>query len=361
MKLKSIAIVFALTILNSAFAGQDETIVLSPDHPDQYVVKKGDTLWDIAQTFLRDPWRWKNIWQGNQQINNPDLIYPGNVIYLSEKDGQPVLSMRKTSQEGISLSAVGPEGSLVRVTPTIRQGDLSAPIPTIPMSVIRPFLSKPRVVSANTLDDAPYVVSFQDGHLLGGSNSIVYVRDLQNAKNFDFDIVRKGKPYRKLNSQKILGYEALYVGKAQLQSTGDPATLKLLTTERDARVGDRLIASGSEKGVFGIQPHVPETDIRGSIIQVVDGVTQIGQHNIVVIDLGDKDGIEAGHVLSIFQSSDIIRDRVNTEAGELVKLPEEKAGLLMVFRTFDHVSFGLVMDATRALHIHDSVRTPPLY
>ncbi|MEE9344431.1 MAG: LysM peptidoglycan-binding domain-containing protein [Methylococcales bacterium] len=361
MKLKSIAIVFALTILSSAFAGQDGSIVLAPGHPDQYVVKKGDTLWDIAETFLRDPWRWKNIWQGNQQIDNPDLIYPGNVIYLSEKNGRPVLSMRNTNQEGISLSATGPEGSLIKVTPTIRHGDLSAPIPTIPMSVIRPFLSKPRVINSNTLDDAPYVISFQDGHLLGGSNSIVYVRNLKDATNIDFDIVRKGKPYRKHKTGKILGYEALYVGKALLQHTGDPATFKLLSTERDAHVGDRLIASGSEKGVFGIQPHVPETEIRGSIIQVVDGVTQIGQHNIVVIDLGGKDGIEAGHVLSIFQSSDTIRDRVNNDAGELVKLPEEKAGLLMVFRTFNHVSFGLVMDATRALHIHDSVRTPPLY
>lgn len=359
MKLKSIMIVFALTILSSAFAGQD--IVLSPDHPDQYVVKKGDTLWDIAETFLRDPWRWKAIWQGNQQIDNPDLIYPGDVIYLSEKDGEPVLSMRKSSEDGISLSASGPEGANVKVTPSIRQGDLSAPIPTIPMSVIRPFLSKPRVVSSDTLDDAPYVVSFQDGHLLGGSNSRVYVRNLPNKSAGEFDIVRKGKPYRHHKTGKILGYEALYVGKAQLQRTGDPATFKLLSTERDARIGDRLIASGLEKGRFGIQPHVPVTDIRGSIIQVVDGVTQIGQHNVIVIDQGEKQGIEAGHVLSIYQSSDIVRDRVVSDAGELVKLPEEKAGLVMVFRTFDHVSFGLVMDATRALHIHDSVRTPPLY
>ena len=361
MKLISIVIVFALTILSPAIAKQGDTIVLSPNHPDQYVVKKGDTLWDIAEAFLRDPWRWKDIWQGNQQIDNPNLIYPGDVIYLLIKDGQPVLSMRKSSADGASLSANGPEGANVKVSPSIRQGDLSAPIPSIPMSVIRPFLSKPRVVNSDTLDDAPYVVSFQDGHLLGGNNSIVYVRNFQNALNDDFDIVRKGKPYRKRETGKILGYEALYVGKAQLKSTGNPSTFKLLSTERDARVGDQLIASGSEKGRFGIQPHVPNTDIRGSIIRVVDGVTQIGQHNIVVIDLGDKQGIEAGHVLSIYQSSDIIRDRVHSYAGELVKLPEEKAGLVMIFRTFEHVSFGLVMDATRALHLNDSVRTPSLY
>ncbi len=361
MKLKSIAIVFALTILSSAFAKQGDTIVLSPDHPSQYVVKKGDTLWHIAETFLRDPWRWKDIWRGNDQIENPDLIYPGDVIYLTEKNGQPVLSMRKSGADGISLSGSGPEGANVKVTPSIRQADLSAPIPTIPMSVIGPFLSKPRVVTAGSLDDAPYVVSFQEGHLLGGSNSPVYVRNLPDKSTTEYDIVRKGKAYRHHKTGKVLGYEALYVGRAHLQRSGDPATFKLRSTERDARIGDRLIASGSEKGRFGIQPHVPDTNINGSIIQVVDGVTQIGQHNIVVIDQGSKQGIEAGHVLSIFQSSNTVRDRVISEAGELIDLPEEKAGLLMIFRTFDDVSFGLVMDATRALHIHDSVRTPPLY
>lgn len=361
MKLKSIAFLFALIILSSAFAGQENEIALTPNHPDQYVVKKGDTLWDIAETFLRDPWRWKDIWEDNKQIENPHLIYPGDVVYLSEKDGRPVLSLRNRSgNNGNSLSGSGPDGAHVKVTPTIRQGDISTPIPTIPMSVIRPFLSKPRVVDNDTLDDAPYVVSFQDGHLLGGSNSVVYVRNMNNSEYLDYDIVRKGKPYRHHKTDRVLGYEALYVGKSQLIRSGDPATFKLLTAERDARVGDRLIRGGMEKGLFGIQPHVPAKDISGSIIQVVDGVTQIGQHNVVVIDMGHNQGIEAGHVLSIYQSSDTVRDTVVNDAGEWVKLPEEKAGLLMVFRSFDDVSFGLVMDATRALHIYDTVRTPPL-
>ncbi|MCH9699602.1 MAG: LysM peptidoglycan-binding domain-containing protein [Gammaproteobacteria bacterium] len=364
MKPKSIgvAILFALTIISVAVAGQKSEVVLAPDHPDQYVVKKGDTLWDIAETFLRDPWRWKDIWEGNSHINNPHLIYPGDVVYLSEKNGRPVLSMRdRSGDNGTNLSADGPEGSRVKVTPTIRQGKLSTPIPTIPMSIIRPFLSKPRVVDNDTLDDAPYVVSFQDGRLLGGTDSIVYVRGLNGEKNTDFDIVRKGKPYRHHETGKVLGYEALYVGKSQLLKNGDPATFHLLSSERDARIGDRLIHGGMEKGLFGIHPHVPETDLRGSIINVIDGVTQIGRHNVVVIDMGSKDGIEAGHVLSIFQSSDTVRDRIVNEAGEWIKLPEEKAGILMVFRSFDKVSFGLVMDATRALHVTDTVRTPPLY
>jgi LysM repeat protein len=360
MKLKSIAIVFALTILSSAFAQQGDVITLSPDHPDQYVVKKGDTLWDIAETFLRDPWRWKDIWEGNQQIENPDLIYPGDVVYLSEKDGRPILSMRK-GQNGINLSGTGADGALVKVTPSIRQGDLSTPIPTIPMSVIRPFLTKPRVITNDTLDDAPYVLSFQDGRLLGGSDSIVYVRNLDDTTSVDYDMVRKGKPYRNHKTGKVLGYEALYVGKTQLQRNGDPATFRLLSSERDARIGDRLIRTGSEKGIFGIHPHTPTSDVNGSIIQVVDGVSQIGQHDVVVIDMGSKEGVEPGHVLSIYQSSDTVRDRVINDAGEWVKLPEEKAGLLMVFRSFDHISFGLVMHATRTLHVFDSVKTPPLY
>ncbi|HFD11282.1 MAG TPA: LysM peptidoglycan-binding domain-containing protein [Crenotrichaceae bacterium] len=360
MKLKSIAIVFALTIFSTAFAEQGNEIALSPNHPDQYIVKKGDTLWDIAETFLRDPWRWKDIWEGNSQIENPDLIYPGDVIYLSEKDGHPVLSMRNPGENGTSLSGSGEDGSLVKITPSIRQGDLSSPIPTIPISVIRPFLSKPSVVTNDTLDSAPYIVSFQDGHLLGGSDSIVYVRNLDDV-TADFDIVRKGNPYRHHQTGKILGYEALYVGKAQFLRDGDPATFKLVTSERDARIGDRLIHSGMEKGLFEIQPHVPESDIHGTIIRVVDGVSQIGQHAVVVIDMGSKEGVESGHVLSIFQSSDTVRDRVINDAGEWVKLPQEEAGLLMIFRSFDHVSFGLVMDATRALHLSDTVRTPPLY
>ena len=361
MKLQSIAILFALMILSSVIAAQGGDIVLSPDHPDQYVVKKGDTLWDIAEKFLRDPWRWTEIWEDNKQIENPHLIYPGDVIYLTEKDGRPVLNMRRRDPDGgTDLSANGPDGALVKVTPTIREGELSTPIPTIPMSVIRPFLSKPRVVTNDMLDDAAYIVSFQDGHLLGGTDSIVYVRNLDDASD-DFDIVRKGKPYRHHRTGEILGYEALYVGKAQLLRRGDPATFKLLKSERDARIGDRLIRGGTEKGLFEIQPHVPETDIRGAIIRVVDGVTQIGQHDIVVIDLGSQEGIEPGHVLSIYQSSNIVRDTVINDAGERIRLPEEKAGFLMVFRSFRHVSYGLVMSATRALHLSDTVRTPPLY
>jgi hypothetical protein len=363
MNFRSIAFVFALTIMNPVLAGEapDSKIVLAAGHPQQYTVVKGDTLWGIAAKFLRDPWRWKEIWQGNEQIQNPDLIYPGDVIYLSERDGQPILSLQqRVGADGTSLSADGPDGSLVKVSPTIRLGELSAPIPNIPMSIIGPFLSKPRVVSGDSLSHLPYIVSFRDGRLMVGSGSSLYVRNLSENTVSAFDVVRKGKPYRHHRTDKLLGYEALYVARADLQKRGDPATFSVHDAERAVMIGDRLIAVNAERGQFDIRPTVPTDDLRGAIIQVVDGVSQIGQHDIVVIDLGTEEGMQAGHVMSIFQSSGTVRDRVINFAGESVRLPEERAGLLLVFRTFDHISYGLVMDATRALHTGDAVRTPPL-
>jgi hypothetical protein len=226
------------------------------------------------------------------------------------------------------------------------------------LNAIRQFLTHPKVVNAGELESAPYVVGFVGEHIAGGAGDGIYVRAIEHTDQGGFMVFRSGKAYRDGATGEILGYEALYVAEAALQATGDPATLQLTQTEREVIIGDRIMPIEMEKMQMNYQPHAPKRQIRGQIISVVDGVTEIGQYQIVVIDRGFADGVETGHVLDILRRSRYERDIVTSGFGEMVALPEEKEGVLMIFQPFERVSFGLIMNATRAIHLSDVVQTP---
>ncbi len=320
-------------------------VALNPDHPDRYVVVEGDTLWDIAARFLRDPWLWPNIWYANPQIANPHLIYPGDVISLVYVDGQPRLRLSR----GLPV---------VKLSPKVRVEPIRRAIPTIPLDAVEPFLTRPLVTTREALDQAPYVVQAADEHVITGAGDRVYARGLPPDGPGTWVVVRAGDEYVDPDTGEFLGLEATYVGDAEVQRMGDPATLWLTGTSREVLVGDRLmpVAGDGEAAVF--QPQPAPAEIEGRIIAVVDGVSQIGQHQVVVINRGSREGLERGHVLAVYQAGEVIPDTVSEDPDDTVRLPDERAGELMVFRVFDKVSYGLIMRAARAMHVLDTVRAP---
>ena len=317
--------------------------LLRGDHPDHYTVVKGDTLWDISGRFLHQPWRWPEIWHVNPQIANPHLIYPGDQLDLVYIDGKPQLRLRR--------------GTL-KLSPSVRSTPWDGAIPTVPLDAIGPFLTRPYVLEPGQLDDAPYIVDFDDDHILGGPGQKAYVRSIEQGEPLKFEIVRPGGPYKDAETGEILGYEAQYIATSQLQRTGDPATVFINTSKVEAIIGDRLMPAGEDRATASFTPHAPAMPTDGSIISVFNGVSQIGQYNIVVIDRGARDGLEPGTVLRIDQLGETVRDVVTPDSRDTVKLPDEQAGLLMVFRTFERISFGIVMHATRVMHVNDKVRNP---
>ncbi len=338
-----------------AAAGQ---VTLTPDHPDRYVVVKGDTLWDIAGRFINEPWRWPDIWQTNPQIKNPHLIYPGDTLVLSFVDGKPQITVAERNSSTTTENAGSLKGSVVKLSPKVRVTEIPKAIPSIPIDAIQPFLTRPYVMEKQQLDNAPYIVDFADEHIAGGAGYRAYVRSIDSGNYRKYDVVRPGAPYSDAITGEILGYEALYIASSVLQRTGDPATVLLESTELEVLKGDRLIPAIEDKPVTTFFPKPPKGKIHGSIIAVLGGVTQIGQYNVVVIDRGQVDGIEVGTVLAIDQRGELVRDTVTENSADTVQLPDERAGTLMIFRTFPRVSFGLVMNTTKALHVKDRVRNP---
>ncbi len=332
---------FILGLLLSCSAIAAEPVALNPAHPERYTVIKGDTLWDISALFLRDPWLWPEVWYVNPQIENPHLIYPGDEIILTYRDGRPILSLKRKN----------------KLSPSIHAQPIDSAIPTIPVDAIAQFLTRPYVMEEGELEQAPYIVHFLDDHVLGGAGISYYARSIMQDDITRYTIVRPGKPYKDPDTDEILGYEAAFVGDSDLQRTGDPAKLFIVSSEMEAIIGDRLIRAEEDEPLVNFQPRAPEGEIQGRIISVLNGVSQIGQYNVVVLNKGARDGLEPGHVMQILQGGDELRDIIKGR-GETVTLPLEEAGILMVFRTFDRVSFALVLRATKPLHVLDWVRPP---
>lgn len=341
-------------LLMAGFAQADE-IELNPGHPERYTVARGDTLWDIAGKFLAKPWQWPEIWHDNRQIANPHWIYPGDELTLTVINGKPRLQVGARREGAGGGQAAGGD---VRLSPTIRAEPLDEAIPTIPLNAIQQFLTEPKVVDGGVMDQAAYVVAMADEHVVTGSGDRIYVRGLNDRQTAGYMVFRAGPPYVDAETDEVLGYEALYVANAELQAVGDPSTLRITKSARELVIGDRILPIEAEKVQTRYQPHPPAQPVAGHVIAVVDGVSQIGQWNIVIIDRGAADGIETGTVLEVRQSGVFQRDIISPSADEMVALPAEKEGLLMVFRPYQRVSFALVMNAIRAIHLNDAVTNP---
>ncbi len=320
--------------------------------PDRYVVKKGDTLWDIAARFLKDPWLWPKIWHVNPEIRNPHLIYPGDVILLHWVDGKPYLTL-----EGVA-GVAPPKGiKTVKLKPQVRVEPLDKAIDVIPRSLLEPFLYSPRVVSKEALDRAPYIVSSLDEHLITATGNTVYARNVTSKTIPIYDVVKPGEVYRDPDTGEILGYEVVTVAQGRVTRLGDPATLVLSNARGEVLDGYYLLPSEEEELQFNFFPYPPDRVVRGRIIAVFNGVSQIGQYNVVVLNVGERNGLKPGHVLAVNQQGAVVRDPYSPHH-EKVRLPTERAGILMVFRTYDKVSYGLIMKAERALHVGDYVLNP---
>ena len=296
---------------------------------------------------------WPQVWQSNPEIENPHLIYPGDLLRLYFIDGKPVL---RAERPYLPDHMRGQEYRTERLSPRIREEGLESAITTIPIDSIRPFLTRPRVMTAAELEAAPYVMAHDDQRLISGAGNRIFVRGItQEELVAEYVVVRRGKAYIDPVTGEQLGFEAIYLGEARLVSHGDPSALNITTSGREILSGDRLLPKGGEAYQHVYMPRPPASQVNGQIISVLDGVAQIGQYQVVVLNLGMREGLEPGHVLAVNQRGAMVRDSVR---GGSVRLPDDRAGTVMVFRSFERVSYALVMHATRPLALNDLVLNP---
>ena len=349
-----------LTATEAAIAGMNEAPaaestaptaqLIRPDAPMNYTVKRGDTLWDIAAVFLKDPWFWPEIWQINPQVANPHLIYPGDVLSLA---------YGANGDARVSIS----QYSGARLQPRLRSESLDGPIDTIPFSAISAFLTKPSVLTKEQALAAPHILAFRDHHMIGGNGHEIYVKDLNGALNQSYAVMHVGEPIRDIGSREIIGYQAAYVATAVVKVPGEVSKAVLTEGAREALEGDRLISQEGESSL-NFAPHAPTTAIDGQIIAVADEAEQIGQFQVVVLNRGSNDGLTAGAVLAVDQQGAVVKDQYGARPwkkkafAKQVRLPYERAGTLIVFKVFDRLSYGLVIGARGPMQVADRVYNP---
>ena len=338
-------------------------LALAPDAPDKYTVKTGDTLWDISKTFLSQPWYWPELWYVNPQIKNPHLIYPGDVLSLVNVDGQPRLMLTERGGEQVTT------GNGERLSPQVRSETLGQAISTISYKSVAAFLGRPSIISKDEVKSAPYLLSIRDQHIMGSAGDEVYARGISKAvPGTRYNIIHVGQALHDPDNNDLLGYYADYVGTGPVLNNGNPAKLRLTETVREALPGDKLYPENYQVNLDFI-PHAPASKVDGQIM-AVNGVTMAGQNQVVAINRGSKQGIEAGHVLSVFHAVGKVTDHYSdgrsadpmNNSGNVfskkVKIPDEQVGTIMVFKTFDRMSYALIMDASHPVGIGDHVRTP---
>lgn len=350
--------------------------------PDRYTVQKGDTLWGISGRYLKEPWRWPELWKMNQeQLKNPHLIYPGDVIVLDRSSGEPQLSL-------VQLDTT-------KLEPKIRsEASPNSAVPSILPSVIEPFLSKPMVVGENELDAAPRIVATADDRVTLGPGDRAFVQGITKDKGDQWQIFRRGDPLVDPENNQILGYEAVYLGDAQVRQHGDVATVEITKSVQEIYRNDRLLPLGKQTPIFAYVPQPPKSPVKGRIISTYGGLQETGPLSIVTLSKGSRDGLQVGTVLAIERSQTSARYSQRTaplfgregpsgsdaprtyysekiparatlmERGEVItnkdiaQLPDQRYGLVMVFRTFDRASFALVMEASRPVTVADYVINP---
>lgn len=358
-----ISLAIATLLVTPALAAVN---ILKEGHPDRYTVVKGDTLWDIASVFLTDPWLWPDIWQINPEIENPHLIFPDDIVILGYRDGQPTLTLQRGDFGRSQLSPSGSAGwgdrGTTKLDPRVRVTSISSAIPAIPLDSVSSLLTKGRIVGEDTLDGAPYILAGRSDRLIFGPGDDFYARGTNwDDKTTVYGIYRKGSVYIDPETDEILGYEAIEVGLGQvLKRDDDLYTFSLNSVKEDVRIGDRLLPTEESSVESTFYPSAPKNKIDGVIMNVLGGVTQVGRNDVVAINRGAREGLETGNVLAISKSGKMVRDRFAKHIfrRRRVQLPAERAGLLMVFRIFDRMSYALVLNTQEGLKVGDGVSNP---
>ncbi len=374
---------------------------LAADAPDQYTVVKGDTLWGIAGKFLKDPWKWPQIWQMNQdRIRDPHWIYPGDTIKLDRSGAYPQLSMGSAGNIGPSGgSSSDAAGNVVKVEPRVRIENLEAAVPSIPGTAIGPFLSQPLILESNGLDGAPTILATEESRVIIGAGDLAYVDRIGSNDGVNWQVFRPGTALRDPESGEILGYEAKYIGDARVRRYGDPTTVEITKARQEMNRGDRLMPA-RETSFPSYIPRAPEKLIRGTIMSVDGGVAEFGQYQIITLNRGARDGVEVGHVMASYRRGALVSTTGRTRgdigsagafssmdikpvpvvpdpprvqgsdekppgtsggaklSNSTVKLPDERNGLIFVFRVFEKMSYAMVLRSTRPIYLGDIVQTP---
>lgn len=347
--MKKLLMGLAASMLISVSA-YSEDVQIRTDRPESYRVTEGDTLWDISGRFLDNPWMWPEIWQVNTQIGNPHLIYPGDIISLVYKDGKPRLAIER----GKPTTKLSP--GTEKLSPTIRYQPVAAAIPAIPLDTISSFLTGSRIVSPDEYNNAPYVLAGEDARLVTGAGDHLYARGKIDADVPIYGVYRKGESFQDPVTGEFLGYQALDIGAVRVAAVNDEiTTMDIIRTAQEIRIEDRLLPSADRAVDSTFYPKAPSSEINGVIMNVDGGVSQVGRMDVVAINKGARDAIVSGDVLAILKNGQVVQDRIT---GKPVKLPDEKAGLLMVFRVFEKMSFAIVLDASRPLAVNDKVVNP---
>jgi len=370
-------LVVATSMVSIGCAGAQTLQTLKPDAPDRYTVQRGDTLWGISGRYLNSPWQWPQLWNLNrEQVRNPHRIYPGDVLVLDRTTG-------RLSVDTVALS------------PRVRTEDITQAVPTIPPSAIEAFASRPMVVGENELDNAPHIMATEESRVVVGAGNIAYVKGVTKDKGENWHIYRRGDKLVDPDSGATIGYLGLYLGEAVVRQFGEVSRIEITKSTQEIYTGDRLIAVGREAPVFAYAPRAPNGKVQGRVMSLADNLFETGRYSVVSLSRGSKDGLEAGHILALYRSPTAARYSLRTSAlfgrsgptgndgrrpyyeeqlnvrdspifdrpvaineTDIAKIPTERYGLVMVFRTFERASFALVMQANLPVAIDDVFTTP---
>jgi hypothetical protein len=350
-----------LVVLAGAARAAD--IGLADTAPERYTVQRGDTLWGISAKFLKQPWRWPEIWRLNRdQIRNPHLIYPGDVIVLDRSGGDPRLTLERTARD------------TVRLSPSVRAQPLEAEaIPSIPPGDIEPFVTRPLVTGPEGLSSAAQIIAGRDRRVVRGENDVVYVTGLDPAEGEVLNIYRAGRTFVSPVSGEVLGYEQRYLGTGRVERFDEVSTVRIASANEEIFIGDRLVPPAREQLIV-YAPHPPSAALDGHIIATSRDSIEVGRGWVVTIDKGQLDGVDVGTVLAIYRGVPPIADpRPSNEPEYIIRfleqtklrsdqryldIPDERTGLMFVFRVFDRVSYALVLNTTDPVNVGDFVRKP---